>query len=52
MVLLPIQIFTYLGFGTATTRNALMNDYLSNGLAELEHMLEDDVKDACTSFAK
>ena len=52
MVLSHIQIFTYLGFGTATTRNVLRNDFLSGGLVELEHMLENDVKDACTSYAK
>ena len=52
MVLSHIQIFTYLGFGTATTRNALKNDFLSGSLVELEHMSENDVNDACTSYAK
>ena len=52
MVLSHIQIFTYLSFGTTPTRNALINDFLSGGLAELEHMSENDVKDACSSYAK
>ena len=52
MALSNIQLFNLLGFGTAAVRNALIADFLSGDLAELEHMTEDDVKDACTSYAK
>ena len=52
MALTNIQLFTVLGFGTAAVCNALIADFLSGDLAELEHMSEDDVKDACTSYAK
>ena len=30
----------------------MINDFLSGGLTELEHMSRNDVKDACTSYAK
>ena len=52
MVLSNVQIFTNLGFSTAPTRNALIADFLSGGMDGLVHMSEDDVRDACTSYAK
>merc|ERR1712232_528131 len=32
--------------------NAIIADFLQGGLAGLEHMSEDEVKDDCTSYAK
>ena len=52
MVLTNIQIFTHMGFAPAATRNAIIADFMARGLDGLEHMSEDDVKDACTSYAR
>ena len=50
MALKNIQLFTMLGFTTAAVRNALITDFLSGDLVELQHMSEDNVKDACSSY--
>ena len=52
MALTNIQIFTHMDFAPAATRNAIIADFLAGGLDGLEHMSEDDVKDACTSYAR
>ena len=52
MVLTNAQIMTHLGFTHAASSNAIINDFLSNRLDGLEHMTLEDVKDACTSYAK
>ena len=43
---------THLGFTNAASRNAIINDFLSDGLVGLEHMTLEDVRDAYTSYAK
>ena len=52
MALTNIQLFQLLGFNQVGTRNALIVDFLSGDLAELQHMSESEVKDACASYAK
>ena len=41
-----------MGIAPAARRNAIIADFLAGGLDGLEHMSEDDVKDACASYAK
>ena len=43
---------THLGFNQPASRNAIINDFLSDGLDGLEHMTSEDVRDACNSYAK
>ena len=52
MVLTNIQIFTQMGIGPAVSRNAIIGDFLSEGLEGLQHMTEEEVRDACESYAK
>jgi len=57
MTLTNIQLFNLLAFqgnqaGNVNIPNALIGDFLSGGLEDLQHMSVDDVKDACTSYAK
>ena len=52
MVLSNTQIMTHLGFTNAASRNAIINDFLSDGLVGLEHTTLEDVRDAYTSYAK
>ena len=52
MALTNVQIFTSIGIQPANQRNAVIADFLSGGLEGLEHLSSDDVKDACTSYAK
>ena len=52
MVLSNIAIMTHIGISTATKRNAIIGDYLSDGLEGLALMSDEDVKDACNSYAK
>ena len=52
MTLTNSQMLTTLGFTVTAVRNALITDFLSGDLAELQHMSEEDVKDACASYAK
>eukprot|EP00546_Thalassionema_frauenfeldii_P004541 CAMPEP_0178917842 /NCGR_PEP_ID=MMETSP0786-20121207/13484_1 /TAXON_ID=186022 /ORGANISM="Thalassionema frauenfeldii, Strain CCMP 1798" /LENGTH=274 /DNA_ID=CAMNT_0020591463 /DNA_START=123 /DNA_END=948 /DNA_ORIENTATION=+ len=43
---------THLGVQPAARRNAIIADFLSDGLEGLQHLTEDDVKDLCSSYAK
>ena len=47
-----IAILTHIGVSTANDRNAVIADLLSGGLTGLAQMSDDDVKDACNSYAK
>ena len=43
---------THLGFTVIAAKNVIITDFLSDGLSGLEYMLSEDVRDACTSYAK
>ena len=47
-----IQILTWIGINVAQQRDAIMNDLLHDGLSGLECMTKEEVKDACSSYAK
>ena len=47
-----IQMFTMIGIPDAQSRNAIISDLLSDGLEGLRHMTQEDVRDACVSYAK
>ena len=47
-----IQMFTWIGISVAGARNAIIGDFLSDGLEGLEHMSDEEVKDTCSSYAK
>src|SRR5210317_345036 len=52
MTLSDIGIFTRMGIEPLAARNAILADFLSEGLEGLTHMTDDEVKDACASYAK
>ena len=52
MVLTSIAIFTHIGIAPAAQRNAIIADFLPSGLEGLLNTSDDDVKDACTSYAR
>ena len=52
MSLTAIQIFNFMGFQPAAARNAIIADFLSDGLESLYDMTDEDVSEACTSYAK
>ena len=52
MPLTNIQIFTQMGISPAVDRNAIIADFLSEGLEGLQNMTEEEVRDACSSYAK
>ena len=52
MVLSKIQIFSMIGVSPPQSRNAIIADFLSEGLEGLRHMTVEDVRDACASYAK
>ena len=52
MSLTAIQIFTFMGFQPAAARNAIIADFLSDRLESLYDMTDEDVSEACTSYAK
>ena len=52
MAITENQVLTWLGVTTAPTRAVIRTDLLSDGLSGLEHMSEEEIKDACTSYAK
>ena len=52
MVLTNIAIFTQMGIGPAVDRNAIIGDFLSEGLEGLKEMTDEDVRDACSSYVK
>jgi len=41
-----------MGFNVAARRNAVIADFLPEGLEALEFMTEDEVKESYTSYAK
>jgi len=47
-----IQIFSMIGVSPPQSRNAIIADFLSEGLEGLRHMTVEDVRDACASYAK
>ena len=47
-----VQIFTRIGIAPAAARNAIIDDFLSEGLEGLLHMSDEDVRDTCASYAK
>jgi hypothetical protein len=51
MVLTNIAIFTRMGFAPAAARNAIIADFLSEGLEGLVQMSDEEVCDACKSYA-
>ena len=52
MAVTNIQIMTWIGISVANQRNAIISDFLSDGLSGLEHMTHEDVKEMCSSYAK
>ena len=52
MALTDTQILTRIGITVAAARTAIINDLLSGGLEGLAQMSDEDVKDACASYAK
>ena len=46
------QIMTWIGIGPAAARNALISDFLSDGLIGLKDLTLDDVKETFSSYAK
>jgi hypothetical protein len=52
MALTNAQIFTRIGMTNAGARNAVIADFLSEGLEGLAHMTDEDVRDTCASYAK
>jgi len=46
------QIFTFMGIAPAQRRNAIIEDFLSEGLEGLALMTDEDVRDTCASYAK
>ena len=52
MVLSNIAIFTRMGFPGAQARNAIIADFLSEGLEGLQRMSDEEVRDTCAGYAK
>ena len=52
MALNNIQIMTMVGIAPAASRNAIIADFLSEGLDGLTYMTDEDVRDTCLSYAK
>ena len=52
MALTNSQILTRIGMTVAAARTAVINDLLIGGLEGLAQMSDEDVKDACASYAK
>ena len=52
MAITNMQILTWIGVSVTQQRNAIIADLLSDGLDGLEHVTHDDVKEACSSYAK
>ena len=52
MVIANAQIFTWIGFNTATRRNAIINDFLQEGYEALRYMSKEDIKEMYLSYAK
>ena len=47
-----VTILQYMGIAPAARRNAIVSDFLSEGLQGLVLMTSEDVKDTCNSYAK
>ena len=53
MPLTEAQILTRLNVGqSAAQRNAIIGDFLSEGLEEIRYMTEEEVRDMCSRHAK
>ena len=52
MALTNAQVFTFIGIAPAARRNAIIDDFLSEGLEGLALMTDEDVRDTCASYAK
>jgi len=52
MSLTDVQIITRIDITSAAARNAIIADFLSEGLEGLRNMTEEDVRDACSSYTK
>ena len=52
MTLTNTQLFTFIGIAPAARRNAIIDDFLSEGLEGLALMTDEDVRDTCASYAK
>ena len=52
MSLTNTQVMTLIGFRDTAHRNALIGDFLSSDLEGLQHLSEEDVKEACSSYVK
>ena len=52
MVVSNVWLMTWIGINEANERNAIIKDFMSDGLAGLECMTTEEVKEMCTSYAK
>ena len=52
MVLSNIRIFARMGFPGVQARNAIIADFLSEGLEGLQRMSDEEVRDTCAGYAK
>ena len=52
MAITSMQTMTWIGVSVVNQRDTIISDVLSDGLSGLEHILHDDVKYACSSYAK
>ena len=51
MAVTNIQIMTWIGTRVANQRDTIINDLSSDGLSGLEHMTQDNIKQAYSSYA-
>ena len=52
MALSNIQIMNMIGIAPAASRNAVIADFLSEGLDGLKRMTDEEVRETCVSYAK
>ena len=52
MALSQVQIFTRMGIAPAGNCNAIIDNFLSEGLAGLQNLTDEEVRDTCASYAK
>ena len=52
MVLSKIQMFGMIGVSNPQSRNAIIADFLSEGIEGLRRMTVEDVREACAGYAK
>ena len=47
-----VQILARMGVASAANHNAIIDDFSSEGLAGLQNVTDEEVRDACASYAK